>query len=357
MISKEFPLLFSLLRAALWQTPPDAALFVDVNENLWKKIMNIAAQHRVFALAVDGAMLLPPQLQPPRMLQLTWVVQIDRIEQRYAYKLSVLQEMEILFAQNGIKMLHFKGFSLAECFPIPEHREFGDLDIYLFGKTKQGHQLLLKNGATLSYCSYKHLCVVFKNIMIENHAFFLNTHDSRKIKASDKILKKIIADSINVQTWKEFPVEFQALFYIFHAIHHFSCETFSMRLITDLVAFWKTNLNKIDIDRYRQTLKSVGLLKQADALTSLIVNFLQIDNQCVPSFDIDRQFEEIFLYYMFNNYQPPKDEKGFLSVFKIKWNRFFHRAKSFELIYPGENHKRFIPSIIYNLRNRAFFKL
>ncbi|MCL2596432.1 MAG: nucleotidyltransferase family protein [Paludibacter sp.] len=356
MISKELSLLFSLLRAALWQTPPEAALFVDVDEVLWRKIMKIATQHRVFALAVDGAMLLPPQALPPRSLQIEWIVKIDRIEKQYAYKLSVLQEVEKLFAQNGMKMLHFKGFALAKCYPIPEHRQFGDLDIYLFGKTKQGHRLLLENGATLDYCSYKHLCVIFKNVLIENHAFFLNTHDSRKIKASDKILKKIIADSKDVQNWQEFPFEFQALFYMFHTIHHFSWEAFSIKLIIDLAAFWKTNLAKIDIDRYRQTLKSVGLLKQADAITALTVNFLQIDKKYVPAFEIDRSLEDKFLFYMFHPYVPPKNNEESFSVLKLKWDRFFHRAQSYELIYPGENYKRFISSTISNLKNRTFFK-
>lgn len=356
MKSKEFSLLFSLLRAALWQTPPDAALFVDINEDSWKKIMNLAAHHSVFALTFDGAMLLPTQAMPPRPLQLTWVAQIDRIEQQYAYKLSVLKEMETLFSQNGIKMLHFKGFALAQCFPVPEHRQFGDLDIYLFWQTKQGHRLLLENGATPNYRSYKHLCVIYKKVMIENHAYFLNTHDSRKIKASDKMLKKIISDSEESLSWTEFPVDFQALFYMFHTIHHFSWEAFSVKLLIDLAAFWKTNLTKIDIERYRQALKSVNLIKQADAITSLTVNFLQIDKNCVPPFEIDRILEDKMLYYMFFPYVPTKIDDGFIPILKLKWERFFHRAKSYELVYPGENYKRFISSLISNLKNRTFLK-
>jgi len=354
-MTKEITLLLELLRAALWQTPPDAALFVDVDDDFWQKIMRKAAQHSVFALAFDGALLLPKDLQPPRNLQLAWIAAVDKIEKNFSYKLSVLQQMETIFTENGIKMLLFKGFSLANCYPTPEHREFGDLDIYLFGKHKQGNKLLLKNGATQDYCSYKHLCVVFKNVLIENHAFFLNTHDSWKIKKSDKILKKIIAEG-DYQNWNEFPVDFQALFYMFHTIHHFSWEAFSIKLITDLAAFWKSNLEKINIEQYRQTLKSVGLLKQADAVTSLIVNLLHIDKKFVPPFETDQKYEEKVLYYMFHHYIPPKNKDGFFSNLKIKWNRFFHRAKSYKLIYPKENYKRFISSTISNLKNRSFFK-
>ncbi|MCL1867927.1 MAG: nucleotidyltransferase family protein [Paludibacter sp.] len=349
-------LLLCLLRAALLQIPPDTTLFVDVDEDLWKKTMNLAARHSVFALAFDGAMLLPKEVQPSRMLQLLWIVQVDKIEKKYAYKLSVLHQMEKLFAENNIKMLAFKGFSLAKCYPIPEHREFGDLDIYLFGKTKQGNQLLLENGAKQDSWYYKHICVIFKNVMIENHAFFLNIHDSKKAKAADKILRKIIADSDDVQIWDEFPIEFQALFYMFHAIHHFSYDVFSLRLITDLAAFWKTNIDKIDIENYRQTLKSVGLLKQADALTSLTVNLLQIDTKYVPPFEIDRQFEEKILYYMFHHYIPPENDKRGISALKVEWDRIFYRAKSYELIYSQKTYKLFILSIISNLKNISFFR-
>jgi hypothetical protein len=193
--------------------------------------------------------------------------------------------------------------------------------------------------------------------MIENHAFFLNTHDSRKIKASDNILKKIIADDKNFENWNDFPVDFQALFYILHTIHHFSWEAFSVRLITDMAVFWKTNIKKINIAFYLKALQSVGLLKQANAITSLVVRFLHIDKKEVPPFETDEEFEEKILHHMFSHYVPSdKDVKlEFEKVLRMKWDRFFHRAKSYELIYPKENYKRVISSVISNLKNGSFF--
>ncbi|MDR1653417.1 MAG: nucleotidyltransferase family protein [Prevotellaceae bacterium] len=357
-MTKYLEILFSLLRIALWHRSSDVARFENIDEQTWDKVMRTASQHQVFALAFDGAMLLPDSLKPPRMLRLAWAAQVDKIEKQYACKAEIAQEIETLLAANNIKMLLFKGFTLAKCYPTPAHRQFGDLDIYCFGKLKQANRLLTEQGAHKSYDSYKHKCVVYKKVLIENHKFFLNTHDSWKIKASDKALKKIIANDKDFEKWSDFPVDFQALFYIWHTIHHFSWEAFSVRLITDMAVFWKTNIEKINIDFYLKTLQSVGLLKQANAITALVVRFLDIDKKDTPPFETDEEFEDKILAHMFSHYVlPPKNAKlNFGEVLKIKWERFFHRAKSYELIYPKENYRRFISSTVSNLKNRSFFR-
>ncbi|GHT18118.1 hypothetical protein FACS189429_3880 [Bacteroidia bacterium] len=354
---KEISLLVSLLRVALWNMQYDDELFACMDDTQWKKIMQMAGKHSVKAIAFDGVMKLPSRLQPSRLLLLEWAAYVDVTEKRYEHKLEVLQELSTLFYRNNIKMLPFKGFAMAQYYPVPEHREFGDIDIYLFGKHNEGNKLLLDNGARQDYVSYKHLCVIYKKTMIENHAFFLNIYDSRKIRASEKILKKIITDCNSSDFWIEFPVNWQALFYMFHAIHHFSWGAFSLRILTDLALFWDANKGKIDFGDYRKKLESVGLIKQADALTSIAVKVLGIDKSITPLYATNATFEEKILYNMLHPFSAPqKKELNVCEILSLKWNRFFYRAKSYELIYPRENYKRFISSVITNIKNLSFFK-
>lgn len=64
-------MLFALLRASLYQTEAELAFFQQVSEEDWKKCYRLAARQGVMALAWDGVITLPANLQPPRTLKLT----------------------------------------------------------------------------------------------------------------------------------------------------------------------------------------------------------------------------------------------------------------------------------------------
>lgn len=55
--------------------------------------------------------------------------------------------MAAVFAENGIRLLLLKGLGLSRNYPVPAHRECGDIDIYLFGASDEGDRLLLQMGA------------------------------------------------------------------------------------------------------------------------------------------------------------------------------------------------------------------
>lgn len=82
------------------------------------------------ALAWDGVVTLPAQLQPYEDLRLTWLVAVDNYEQKYARYCRTVDELSQFYATRSIRTVQLKGVGLSACYPVPSHREGGDLDIY-----------------------------------------------------------------------------------------------------------------------------------------------------------------------------------------------------------------------------------
>lgn len=95
----------------------------------------------------DGMERLPEELRPPRDIRLRWALTAEEQEKRYRRQQKKAAKMAAAFAENGIRMLVLKGLGLSRDYPVPAHRECGDIDIYLFGASDEGDRLLLQMGA------------------------------------------------------------------------------------------------------------------------------------------------------------------------------------------------------------------
>lgn len=93
----------------------------------------MAADQGVCAVIGDGMERLPEELRPPRELRLRWALTAERQEKRYRRQQEKAAKMAAVFAENGIRLLLLKGLGLSRNYPVPAHRECGDIDIYLFG--------------------------------------------------------------------------------------------------------------------------------------------------------------------------------------------------------------------------------
>ena len=72
---------FSLVRAGLWGTPAEAALFRGLAPAQWQELHRLAHTQSLLAVVFDGLNTLPADLRPPRPLYLHWAAQTLQIEQ------------------------------------------------------------------------------------------------------------------------------------------------------------------------------------------------------------------------------------------------------------------------------------
>lgn len=177
-------MLLALLRASLSSKEPEITYFQDVDADNWKQCYLLATRQGVMALAWDGIAKLPQELQPSKGLKLTWAMAVEAYEKKYARYCQTVAELSELYQEQGITTVQLKGVGLSADYPIPAHREGGDIDIFTYSSDKNrmsdeeanrmADTLMKQQGIDVDRHSPKHSNFYYKGIPIENHKTFLN---------------------------------------------------------------------------------------------------------------------------------------------------------------------------------------
>ena len=179
-------MLLALLRAALHQREVEVAYFQQVTDEDWVQCYRLAVRQGVSALAWEGVERLPMELLPPLDVKLSWALLEKKQLATYRKHCRAVNELTQLFAQHGIATVVLKGVGLARLYPVPAHREGGDIDIYTYSADKTqmtdeeanrlADQLMEKQGIEVSRSAEgKDSHFLYHGILIENHRFFFDT--------------------------------------------------------------------------------------------------------------------------------------------------------------------------------------
>ena len=162
---KSEEMLFALLRASLHEQETETSFFEDATDADWNECFLLAKKQGVMALTWDGILRLPIQLHPNMELKLQWGIKVEHIERKYQRYCKVAHEITQLYKQHDIATLHLKGVGLSTLYPVPSHREGGDIDIYTYSASKHisdneanalADTLMQQQGIEVEHHSYKH---------------------------------------------------------------------------------------------------------------------------------------------------------------------------------------------------------
>ena len=230
-------ILLSLLRMALHGTVEEGIDWTKVPDATWAQCYKLAARQGVMAMAWDGIQMLPGECPLPRALKLTWAVAVQNYEERYRHYCRVAADLSDLYAQHGIAMVQLKGVGLSALYPVPSHREGGDIDIYTWSADTEKYtdqeanlmadELIRKMGVDVdAKHSKKHSNFYYKGVPIENHRTFLNVTMYRVAKPMNDLLHQLMKPEPTSLCDGEYMVHtpgavFNALFLSFHAAQHY----------------------------------------------------------------------------------------------------------------------------------------
>ena len=351
--------LLSLINSALWNKQIDENLFAGMNESLWEDLYLFAIQQGVMAIAFDGMMRLPSDLKPSLKLRMTWGLNTERIEKKHAHISTVATELNTMLRKEKINMLIFKGLSLSSYYPLPSRREFGDIDIYLFGKQEEGERLMIEAGAKRKEApSYKHSNVFYKGIMIENHACFLNVRESREsLNLERKLLEILKQDTCLKDTENEIlypPPLFTAIHFMAHAAKHFLVDAMPLRAYCDWAIFLQAHAKDVDTEKWKPALREAGLLRLSEAITGLTFRWLELPS--LVSFPVEKHpdLEECIIQEMFELLTPSSQKLTAWQTFLFKCKRFSRRYRRYAIFYDGNSLMYYVScffhSVLYHIR-------
>lgn len=278
-INKDTLYFFRLVRsgAGLGAAPVSDTAGTAVTPGSWERIYRMAADHGLSAVVWDGICRLPAAQQPPRETRIRWALSAEKLEERYRHQQQTASKLAARFSEEGLRMLLLKGLGLSRDYPIPEHRECGDIDIYLYGQSDKGDRILHEIGAHLYFDVPKHSEYVWDGVLIENHRTILNVRRNRTERELNALLVRLLEKDgthglvPGIQTPR---ATFNAIFLIRHAAVHFQKEGIVLRHLCDWACFLTRHWDEIDHALFRTAMEDYRMDRFADLMTAAAVEYL-----------------------------------------------------------------------------------
>ena len=258
--------------------------------NGWAKIFRIATHQGVSAMLLDAIESLPAEMRPEKPLLLKWVGQTMMMERMYAKHKERIAALAGLYKRHGIRMLLLKGYGCSLCYPKPEHRPTGDIDIYLFGRQEDADQIIEKELDTTVRREYhKHSTFDFNGVEVENHAKFIDDVSHR----SNIRFEQILFRTLKKYPCVESPIDnvllpsptFNALFLLRHTGEHFASNEITLRHILDVGLFFRRYHSDIDWNFVFNVYESERMQAFFNGIATVCVENIGIAPECFASDD------------------------------------------------------------------------
>lgn len=207
--------------------------------------------------------------------------------------------MAAAFAENGIRMLVLKGLGLSRDYPVPAHRECGDIDIYLFGASDEGDRLLLQMGAQPYFDVPKHSSHTWDGILIENHRTILNVRRNRSERELNALLTAVLEQEGVCEIGENIavpPATFNAIYLLRHAAVHYQKEGIAVRHLCDWACFLERHGHEIDRQLFHKALNDYRLDRFEALMTAAAVRYLgaEVPEPACDAGMLERFMREIY---------------------------------------------------------------
>lgn len=282
-------ILFRLVRVAIGT---ESAESVRIGDVAWGDLYKQARKQGVLAIAFDGLTKLLEQNDElaksfPQSLKLQWINAAFHVESRYDYSKAICSELTDKWAEQGINTLCLKGLAFSTYYPVPNHRECGDFDCYLYDDYDKGNDIAKELGAKVDDDWYKHSEIIYRKVMIENHRYIVAVREGRRTKNLHNLLDHIARSEERTplfDTKIEMPSPlFNAIFLNYHSLSHFLSEGIRLRHLLDWALSLKTEQNRLDWERFYEVCEEYNMRAFVDCMTALAVGVcgVEIENSVI----------------------------------------------------------------------------
>lgn len=249
----------------------------------WDHIQAFAEQQGLYAVVLDGLEKLSVNQRPPQTMLLEWIGEVlQNYEARFeAYRLT-LAEMAGFYNSHGYKMMVLKGYACGLNWPKPEHRPYGDIDIWQFGKQKDADKALREKGIKVDNSHHHHSVFNWGEFMVENHYDFINVHHHQSNRGLEAIFKELGADDSRFVEVKEEKVylpspNLHALFLLKHMMNDFTSFSMNLRQLLDWAFFVEMHTKQIDWEWLVGVLEKFRMLDFFNTINAICVEDLGFD--------------------------------------------------------------------------------
>lgn len=256
----------------------------------WNNIAELSVKQGITAILLDAIERMPIAIRPPKVVLLQLIGRATIMERMYEQHKESIASIADFYAQHNIKMLLLKGYGCSLCYPHPEHRPTGDIDIFLFGRQEEADSLVERElGIRVHREYHKHSTFCYQGVEVENHAKFIDDVSHK----SNIRFERTLMSLLNKEECIESPIDnvllppptFNALFLLRHTGEHFASNEITLRHVLDVGTFFHKYHVQIDWATVFRVYKRERMLDFFSGIATICVEYLGMDATCFASFD------------------------------------------------------------------------
>lgn len=266
----------------------------------WDAIEALAERQGLSAVVLDGINRLPEAVRPPKIMLLQWIGEVVQgYEQRYVEYRKAIDSLAMFYTAHGFRMMLLKGLTCGLDWPRPEHRPYGDIDIYLFGQYKEADAALFHElGIKVDNSHHHHTVFQWQGFTVENHYDFVNVHvhvheSSRELES---IFKRLANkdDCLPLTAYGLMPpANLHALFLVRHMVSHFTGSNITLRQVLDWAFFVEKHSKEVDWGWLEGLLDKYHMKAFFGCVNAICVEDLGFNKVESLEFRVDSQLESL----------------------------------------------------------------
>lgn len=324
-----------LLKAALWGNEVTSERLTSeclTNEGV-NDVIRLAAFQGTGPLVYDQLLKLK-DVEIPTDLRM-------QMKQQCVHSMMLQQSMVPIFVKAwkaledaDIHPVLLKGYGLAQYYPQPHLRQWGDIDLYV-GETRfyDACRILRDTFSGIKHTTHeetnrKHYNFVFENTMIEVHRVsmtFNHPHDRRYYEGLEercltKDGPKLSLERLDVTLSEE---TFNVFFVFLHAWHHFIETGMNTKQLCDIAILLHTKREAINIKQLQEMLCKLHLLEVWQLIMYIMVHHLGVPQEECPFYkEKSRERAELLFERIITEgsaRQPVQVNAEGVSYLKRKW--------------------------------------
>ena len=291
-------LFFSLLRAGLWDTLPDPALFTDSVD--WEAVYETANRQTLLGFVGDGIALqvahpeIPASAKAPVDIRKKFLVQVVKAERRNEKLNRFIVRFNRIFTEAGITPVIVKGQGVALAYRQPMHRQSGDIDYLLTPEDyARARDIIapLASEVEPEGTDRLHYNCTIDGITVELHGTDApRYHRSGPEKrfdeftvrhyAGEKLLWDLDGEKIPLMDH-----HFSVIYILEHFHHHMMTSGVGLRQICDWMMYIAAHLDALDEAALEADLRELSLLRPWKVYAALAVSYLGMPEEKMPLYD------------------------------------------------------------------------
>ena len=256
----------------------------------WPEIKELAENHGLYAVVLDGIEKLPSNIRPPQEILLEWIGEVlQNYEYQYDQYCKAISELAGFYNLHGYRMMVLKGYACSFDWPKPSHRPCGDIDIWQFSKQKEADALIAREqGIEIDNSHHHHTVFNWHDFAVENHYDFINVYHHKSHAKLERIFKELASDDTHYvelhgeKVYLPSP-NLHALFLLKHTMLHFVSGEITLRQLLDWAFFVERHTKEIDWNWLEKTLDEYGMMPLYQLFNAISVEDLGFSSQLFPS--------------------------------------------------------------------------